>query len=101
MIKISFYYKNDFLYAFKIIGHGPEYICSAVSVLVINTVNCIEKFTQDKFICDYNKNGGLFYFKFNDFISHDSKVLIDALEFGLKNISFEYNKFVKISEVKV
>lgn len=102
MIKIDFFYNKDYLCAFKINGHGPEYICSAVSILAINTVNCIEKFTQDKFVCNYNKDGGMIDFRFeNKNISHDAKTLISALEFGLKNVSCEYGKFVKISEVKL
>ena len=100
MIRIEFFFGNKFLCAFKINGHGPEYICSAVSILAINTINCIEKFTNDKFLCDYNKNGGMIDFKFVDKnISRDSKILMNALEFGLKNVCSEYKKFVSISEV--
>lgn len=102
MIQINFFYNSvGELSAFKIKGHAPEYICSAVSLFTINTVNCIEKFTTDKFICNYDKKSGLIDFKFTDKnISHDSKILIMALEFGLKDVVQKYDKFVCISEVK-
>lgn len=90
------------LSAFKINGHGPEYVCCAVSILAINTINCIEKFTDDRFICNYNKNGGMMDFKFlSKNISRDTEILIKALEFGLRNICCEYNKFVCIKELEV
>ena len=103
MIRIKFFFTDEFLSAFKINGHGPEYVCSAVSILAINTINCIEKFTDDKFLCDYNKDGGMIDFKFADdkSVSHDSKILMAALEFGLRNVCEEYEKFVCISEVKL
>ena len=102
MIKIKFVYESNFLHEFKINGHAPDYICSAVSVLVINTVNSIEKFTNDNFFCDYNKKGGRFYFRFkHKSISRDSKILVSALELGLRNICKEYKKFVSITEVKI
>ena len=100
MIKIILFYNFGNLVAFKINGHAPDYICAGVSVLTLNIINCIEKFTRDKFFCDYNKNGGMIDFKFLSYkISHDACLLIKTLEFGLKDIYKTYKKFVKIQEV--
>jgi len=98
MISIDFFYDNKKkLIAFNIKGHGPDYICSAVSILAINTINCIEKFTSDKFICDYKKAGGLINFKFiNKNISHDAEILINALDFGLRDAHNNYKKFISL-----
>ena len=102
MIKIRFVYELDFLHEFNIKGHAPKYICSAVSMLVINTINSIEKFTDSRFFCDYDKNGGRFYFKFkNKFVSREAKVLIRALDLGLRSISSEYKNHVIVSEVRL
>ena len=50
---------------FKLSGHagfaeeGSDIVCSAVSMLVINTINCIEEFTEEKFNYSAdNDNGG-------------------------------------------
>ena len=100
MIKIILFYDSRNLVALRINGHAPDYICAGVSVLALNTINCIEKFTHDKFFCDYNKNGGMIDFKFLDHkISHDACLLIKTLEFGLKDIYKTYKNFIKIQEV--
>ena len=53
MIKAVFYTKNNTYFGFKISGHadygccGKDVVCAGVSALVINTINSIEKFTND------------------------------------------------------
>ena len=56
MIKITVYKNSEQEYtAFHCIGHaeyadaGEDIVCAAVSVLVINTVNSIEKLLSDEF----------------------------------------------------
>ena len=106
MIKITLFYNfkaNKNLVAFKISGHAPDYICAGVSTLVINIINCIEKFTNDKFSYEYNQNGGMAYFKFfnQDQVSHDADLLIKTLGFGLKDIAKSYKSFIKLKEVNI
>lgn len=106
MIKIILFYnfKTDrTLVAFKINGHAPDYVCAGVSALAINIINCIEKFTSDKFSCEYDQNGGMTYFKFlnQDKISHDANLLTKTLEFGLKDIANSYKNFVNLREVNI
>lgn len=105
MIKISLYNNTqDLITGFKVIGHagydeyGKDIICSAVSVLVVNTINSIEKFTSDKFSLKQDINKGLFDFKLiNNDISSDTRLLLDSLILGLTNIEEEYsNKYLKI-----
>ena len=38
--------------AFTVQNHGESYVCSAVSMLVLNTVNSIEALTGQQFDCD-------------------------------------------------
>ena len=105
-IKIILFYNfkpNKALVAFKINGHGPDYVCAGISVLAINIINCIEKFTGDKFIYEYSKNGGMIDFRFLNQrkISHDAALLIKTLEVGLKDIAKSYKNFVELKEVSI
>ena len=55
MITITVKKRNDTYIEFRIKGHagyaeeGQDIVCAAVSVLIINTVNSLETFTEDKF----------------------------------------------------
>ena len=91
---------------FKVSGHanyaeeGFDIICSAVSVLTVNTVNSIEKFTDDDF--DASMDDGYINFQFNDEISSESKLLIDSMILGLSDIVENYGKkYMKISYKEV
>ena len=54
MVKVTVYQnQDDVYYGFRMEGHagfaayGNDIVCSAVSALVINTMNSIEQFTDD------------------------------------------------------
>ncbi len=102
MIKAVFYKKNNEFFGFSVQGHagyadsGKDIICSAVSALTINTVNSVEKLTDDKFSTEMAENGDL-KFKVVSEISSKSILLIDSLYLGLTDIEEEYGKnFVKV-----
>lgn len=104
MTKI-FIYKNKkgIITAFKTEGHaefdryGKDIVCSAISVLVFNTINSIEKFTSDKFDLQMNEEKGIIEFKLIDNISDNSILLMKSLELGLQGIKDSYGKdFIKI-----
>ena len=42
--------------------HGTDIVCAAVSVLVINCINSIEKFTDTKFDLIQNESDGIIDF---------------------------------------
>ncbi|HHT97218.1 MAG TPA: ribosomal-processing cysteine protease Prp [Clostridiales bacterium] len=105
MIKISIYSNaQDLITGFKVIGHadydeyGKDIVCSAVSVLIINTINSIDKFTSDKFSLKQDEKKGLFDFKLSSIdISSNTSLLLDSLILGLTHIEKEYtNKYLKI-----
>ena len=83
---------------FRVEGHagfaesGSDIICAAVSALVINTINSIEKFTEDKFSCKQEETGGLIEFIIVSEISKESELLMDSLFLGLKGIEKDYGK---------
>ena len=106
MIKVRlFKTKTDTVYGFTVKNHSSGIVCAAVSILVQNTINCIEHFTNDKFECDYIETGG-----FLDFchpllkkggVSKDASLLINAMVFGLYGIKKEYENEIDITwEVK-
>lgn len=104
MIQVKFYKNiNNVLYGFKVKNHGDSYVCAAVSALVLNTVNCIEHFTDAVFNLDYKEEGGYISFSVPSIKMGEhcleASLLLNSLEFGLKGISAEYPESVKISVI--
>lgn len=104
MIKITIFKDSGKLYrGFEFSGHaeyaeyGADIVCASVSVLVINTINAIEAFTEDKFTLDQEEDDGLIQVEFMNPISEQTKLLMDTLMLGLSNISDEYGtEFVQV-----
>ncbi|MCJ7855496.1 ribosomal-processing cysteine protease Prp [Lachnospiraceae bacterium NSJ-143] len=108
MIKAEIFRNSDFvIFGFRLSGHagfaeeGDDIVCSAVSMLVINTINCIEEFTNEKFNYGVdNDNGGYIDFSMPDIKkggkNHDAELLIEAMLYGLNNIEKEYSQYIKI-----
>ena len=58
MIQAIFFKNNENIIGFEIKNHGRDIVCSAVSILSLNTVNSLEAFTDAKYSVDYDTNGG-------------------------------------------
>ena len=93
MITITVKKRNGNYLEFVSKGHagyaeeGQDIVCAAVSVLVINTVNSLETFTDDQFEVPVTERGTL---------------LMDSLILGLTEIEHSYNNrylTVKVKEV--
>ena len=107
MTNITFYIKSDnSIIGFKSKGHagfgvrGTDVVCAAVSILLINTVNSIEKLTGE--ICNYKINDRRATIDFEmDDVGDKSQVLLKSLKMGLEGIAGEYpgNVTIKIEEV--
>lgn len=99
--------KKNEVYGFELSGHaeykdsGEDIICSAVSLLAINTVNAIEKFTGDDIQYEVNEEQGYILFSVTtEQITEQSAVLLKALQLGLNNIEQEYGKkYIHVKEV--
>ncbi len=106
MIKVSIYKNtNNMITGFKVLGHanyaehGSDVVCAAVSVLVINTINSIDKFTSDTFDVQEDEDKGLIEFYMVDSVSNEGNLLLNSLALGLQGIEDEYEgKYIKISE---
>jgi len=90
------------VYGFEIKNHGKSVVCAAVSILAQNAVNSVERLTDDKFICDYDKSGYMF-FEHPDLkeggVSKEATLLLDSLSLGLYGIRGEYKNEIVITEV--
>ena len=110
MIRITiFQNKEKEPVGFEAAGHagydvaGKDVVCAAVSVLLINTVNAVERFTGDLFSAESDEENGRLYFRFlGDYISEKGKVLLQALAFGVREIEKNYgSEYLSITEKEV
>ena len=108
MIQITVFKDKDCYTGFCMKGHagyaqsGQDIVCSAVSVLAINTVNAIEQFTQDTYIIDADEEaGGSLEFHFSEAPGHDSCLLMNVMVMGLESIADSYGEFIQIDMEEV
>ena len=106
MITVTVSKKNNSYVSFTSKGHagyaeeGYDIICAAVSVLIINTVNSLEAFTDDKF--EAKEDDGYVSIRFTAPVTEKGKLLMDSLILGLTEIEHSYNNrylTVKVKEV--
>lgn len=105
MIKVTVYKTVNHDYAgLDVLGHagyseaGSDVVCAAVSVLVINTLNSIERFTSDKISLVSDEETGMIEFRFIRKPSHDAKLLFKSMVLGLQEIEedSEYEPYIDI-----
>ena len=108
MIRIAF--KTDATgcpIGIRCLGHagfarrGKDIVCSAVSALVINTMNSIEAFTEDSFTGEANEKEGYILFELSDSCSDASKLLMRSLELGIRNIYEDNSRFISLIDWEV
>ena len=109
MIAVTIYQNHSGQYVrIHCIGHagfakpGEDIICAAVSVLVINTLNAIEAFTQEKFEAETDQETGLIDIRFHQQIGHEAELLLKTMILGLQDIQDKYGKdysFLTFKEV--
>ena len=96
MITVTIYKDSGQYSRFTVEGHagyaqeGFDIICSAVSVLTLNTVNSIEAFTEDDFSAE-EKNGFLTC-QFKSRPSSKTELLMDSMVLGITDIQNNYGK---------
>ena len=102
MITVEIRKSNGEYVGFSSKGHagyaeeGYDIVCAAVSVLTVNTINSIEKFTEDAFKAE--AADGMVRWKFTELpLSKEAKLLMDSLVLGLEDIQEIYGKkYLKI-----
>ncbi|WP_024864776.1 ribosomal-processing cysteine protease Prp [Butyrivibrio sp. FCS014] len=71
---------------------GEDIVCAAVSVLTINLLNSIEKFTDDGIVIEQDEKKGLITLEFKDTPSSEADLLLRSFELGVTSISKQYGK---------
>ncbi|MBQ7765681.1 MAG: ribosomal-processing cysteine protease Prp [Lachnospiraceae bacterium] len=97
MIQVSIIRHNNEYSQVKAFGHaeyddyGKDIVCSAVSVLVINTANSLEKFTDDLILAETHEDGTT-EILIKEHPSKEAILLIDSMILGLEGIRNQYGK---------
>ena len=98
------FYKDatDKYIGFSVSGHagyakrGQDIVCSAISALTINTVNSIEKFTDNTYKLETGASGKI-KFKFTSDSDEKGQLLLNALVLGITEIYKEYDgKYLQV-----
>jgi len=103
MIRVTVYKRGNEITGFHSEGHagyadeGSDIYCAAVSVLVINTINSIERFTDDSFTEEVSEDDAAIVFKSNGAVSHDAELLLQSLVSGLTDLSKENATYLTLS----
>ncbi|MCD8326205.1 MAG: ribosomal-processing cysteine protease Prp [Lachnospiraceae bacterium] len=69
-----------------------DMVCASISVLVINTINGLEKFTNTWFRVQTNEETGFIRCEFESELSSEARVLMDTLVLGLSDICRQYGR---------
>lgn len=80
----------------------PDILCSAISILVLNTINALEELAGEEMETVSNEETGFIKCDFKNNLQEKSIFLLDAMVFGLKNLSKTYGETylqVKFEEV--
>ncbi|MDE7067931.1 MAG: ribosomal-processing cysteine protease Prp [Schaedlerella arabinosiphila] len=105
MIRITIYVNEHHVYTgFDVKGHaefsdpGKDVVCAAVSMLVINTMNAMEAFTEDETSHVSDEEEGTIEFRFRRRPSHDADLLINTMILGLESLeeNSEYEPYIDI-----
>ena len=90
--------KNQNVLGFECIGHagfagyGQDVVCAGISILVQNTINSIQTYTEEGFSCEADEKSGDIRFHFSDVPEHDAALLINSMILGLQGIQSSYGK---------
>lgn len=91
---------------FKVSGHalfdeaGRDIVCSAVSMLTINTLNAIEEFLPDEhMIVNIDRKAGLIEARLHEKPTDGSRLLLKTFHLGMVSLEEQYGrKYVKVLE---
>ena len=71
---------------------GNDIVCSAVSMLVINTLNSLEKLTDTQMEVVSNEDKGRIHCQFTKSPDKSGTLLLDSMVLGLQNVVEQYDK---------
>ena len=107
MSNISIFKANDTYEGIRIEGHagyaeaGYDIVCAGISVLIINFINSIDSFTDDKFVVKEDEERGLIEFKFENRPSKEALLFFKSLIMGLEDLEKENKDFISLDYKEV
>ena len=89
---------------FRAAGHagmaesGQDVVCAAASVLMINTMNAIECYTDDETSLVSDEEEGRIEFLFSERPTHDAELLLNAMILGLQEMANDndYSEYIYV-----
>ena len=104
MTRVTIYknVKNECV-GFKVFDHagfdqeGSDIVCSAISILVINTMNAIEQFTDVKFSQMVNEEEATIEFQVEE-TTKETTLLLETMVLGLQTLedNEEYTEYIDL-----
>ena len=68
----------------------PDVLCSAISMMVISTINSLEELAGEKLSVTSNEDTGFIRCDFDKMLQEKSVFLMDSMVFSLENLSKKY-----------
>ena len=90
---------------FRTSGHaemaesGKDIVCAATSMLIINTMNAIETYTDDAFTQEVDQETGMIEYHLLNRPTHDADLLLKAMILGLRDMADDenYAKYIQLT----
>lgn len=111
MIKVKIYKKENWIQGFSVTGHafydepGRDIVCSAVSMLAINTIDTFTDLLMMEDDINYIYDNNLIKLEIiNDSVidkNHDSQLILKKFELGMKSLISEYGKYIRVDYMEV
>ena len=98
MIAVTVLKNEQGIIEFECKGHagfdqyGKDIVCSAVSVLIINTINSIEELTTQKTSTEFKDSDGYIHCTLSSPFTREAALLLESMLLGLKGIQKNYGK---------
>lgn len=97
--------EDDVCMGFYSSGHagmaesGQDIVCAAASVLMINTVNAIDEFTDDLTSLVTDEDDGMLDFQVKEYPSPETSLLLDAMILGLESMADNenYQEYIQLT----
>ncbi len=106
MIKVKIRKDEDRYVGFTCEGHagyaeyGSDIVCSAVSMLVINTVNSIDALTDCRLKATDEEKSGKIQVIFPEGTDEKAGLLMDAMVLGLQSVEEQYGRsHIRVEQV--
>ena len=104
MINVIVYEDTNHDYVgFCSIGHaemaeqGYDIVCASASILMINSVNAIETFTNNTFTLVENEEEGLLHFRLETSPSQETKTILKTMVLGIRTMCDSYEEYINLS----